>query len=114
MGQAKIVQWNDISDFPLPLLMISPVAMVPHSSHPYRAILNLSFAIKLTPSTCVPSANSTTTKTAPRGAIDQISHILPCIIHAFAAAEDNAKVFMTKWDINDGFWRRLDCKDREE
>jgi hypothetical protein len=26
------------------------------------------------------------------------------IIHAFAKADDNCKIFMAKWDIKDGFW----------
>jgi hypothetical protein len=30
-----------------------------------------------------------------------------------AAAPDDAKVFMAKWDIKDGFWR-MDCADGEE
>ena len=112
-GQARIVKWNDIKLDPPPQLKISPVAMVPHSSRPFRAILDLSFPVRLTPSTVVPSVNSTTTKTAPKGAIDQIGHVLPRIIHAFATADDNAKIFMAKWDIKDGFWR-LDCEQGEE
>jgi hypothetical protein len=38
-------------------------------------------------------------------AIDQLGHTLTCIIHAFAETEDEAKIFMAKWDIKDGFWR---------
>jgi hypothetical protein len=87
--------------------------MVPHNSRPYRAILDLSFPVQLNPTTTVPSVNTTTTKTAPRGAIDQIGHVLPRIIHAFASVEDDAKIFMAKWDIKDGFWR-LDCEAGEE
>ena len=100
-GQARIVKWKDIAANPPPQLKISPVAMVPHSSRPYRAILDLSFSIQLTPKTVVPSVNSTTTKSAPQGAIDQIGHVLPRIIHAFATAEDDAKIFMAKWDIKE-------------
>ena len=112
-GQAKIIRWNDIRDNPPPQLKISPVAMVPHKSRPYRAILDLSFAIRLSTTTVVPSVNSTSVKTAPRGAIDQIGHVLPRIIHAFATADEDAKIFMAKWDIKDGFWR-LDCEEGEE
>ena len=112
-GQARIVKWADIKANPPPQLKISPVAMVPHSSRPYRAILDLSFSIKLAPQTTVPSVNSTTTKTAPKGAIDQIGHVLPRIIHAFASADEHEKIFMAKWDIKDGFWR-LDCEAGEE
>ncbi len=112
-GQARIVKWKDVATDPPPQLKISPVAMVPHSSRPYRAILDLSFLIQLTPNTAIPSVNSTTTKSAPRGAIDQIGHVLPRIIHAFATAEEDAKIFMAKWDIKDGFWC-LDCETGEE
>ena len=52
-------------------------------------------------------------KTAPKGAIDQLGHSLQHIIHAFAHANENDKVFMAKWDIEDGFWR-LDCQEGEE
>ena len=87
--------------------------MVPHKSRPYRAILDLSFSIKLSPTEVIPSVNSTTTKSAPAGSIDQLGHSLARIIHAFATAPDNAKIFMAKWDIKDGFWR-LDCAVGEE
>ena len=49
--------------------------------------------------------NDTTEKTAPAGAIDQIGECLSRIIHAFAEADDEAKIFMAKSDIKDGFWR---------
>jgi hypothetical protein len=52
-------------------------------------------------------------KTAPGGAINQIGECLSRIIHAFAAAEEDAKIFMAKWDIKDGFWR-MDCREGEE
>jgi hypothetical protein len=50
---------------------------------------------------------------APQGALDQLGHELSRIIHAFAEAKEDAKIFMAKWDIKDGFWQ-LDCKVREE
>ena len=112
-GQARLVRWNDIRHAPPPQLKISPVAMVEHKSRAYRAILDLSFPVHLSPSQTLPSVNSSTTKTAPSAAIDQIGHVLPRIIHAFATAEEDAKIFMAKWDIKDGFWR-LDCEEGEE
>jgi hypothetical protein len=111
--QARLVRWTDIKDNPPPQLKISPLAMVPHKSRPFRAILDLSFAIKLSPTETIPSVNSTTTKLAPAGAIDQLGHSLQRIIHAFATAPTDAKIFMAKWDIKDGFWR-LDCAEGEE
>ena len=112
-GQARIVKWNDIRHNPPPQLKISPIAMVPHKSRPYRAILDLSFPVRMKQSGEVPSVNSNTVKTAPRGAIDQIGHVLPRLIHAFASVRESDVIFMAKWDIKDGFWR-LDCEQGEE
>ena len=47
------------------------------------------------------AVNDTSTKTAPHGAIDQIGHSLKQIIHAFAEASDDEKIFMAKWDVKD-------------
>ncbi len=54
--------------------------------------------------------NDITVKLAPQGALDQLRHTFSRIIHAFAEAEEDIKIFMAKWDIKDGFWR-MDCKD---
>ncbi len=50
--------------------------------------------------------NDTTVKMAPQGALDQLVHTLSLsrIIHAFAKAKEDAKIFMAKWDVKDGFW----------
>jgi hypothetical protein len=113
LGQARLVMWDDIRHNPPPQLKISPIAMIPHKSRKFRAILDLSFPVKLQDGTLVPSVNHGTVKTAPRGAIDQLGHSLQRIIHAFATANSDAKIFMAKWDIKDGFWR-LDCREGEE
>jgi hypothetical protein len=42
-----------------------------------------------------------------------MGHSLQRIIHAFAQAPEDAKIFAAKWDIKDGFWR-LDCQEGEE
>jgi hypothetical protein len=57
--------------------------------------------------------NNTTKKTALAGAIDQIGECLSHVIDAFAEADNNAKIFMAKWDIKDGFWQ-IDCAAGEE
>jgi hypothetical protein len=38
-----------------------------------------------------------------------LGHALSRIIHAFAESEHtpNAKIFMAKWDVKDGFWIKL-------
>ena len=112
-GQARVVEWDTIKDNPPPQLKISPVAAIPHNSKPYRSILDLSFRLRLCDGGMLPAVNDTTTKTAPQGACDQIGHALKRLIHAFAEADEDAKIFMAKWDIKDGFWR-LNCQEGEE
>ena len=114
-GQAKIVNWDDIKDNPPPQLKVSPIAAIPHKSRSYRSILDLSFSLRLKNGGILPSVNDTTIKTAPKGALDQLGHALSRIIHAFAEADDtpDAKIFMAKWDVKDGFWRMM-CEEGEE
>jgi hypothetical protein len=104
-GQAKIVAWDSIKDNPPEQLKILPIAAIPHKSKQFRSILDLSFHLKLIRGETLPSVNSTTIKTAPKGAIDQLGHSLSRIIHAFAETDYDAKIFLAKWDIRDGFWR---------
>ena len=103
MGQAKVVEWESIKDNPPENLQISPIAAIPHKSKQFRSILDLSFSLRLKQGGVLPSVNSTTVKTAPKGAIDQLGHPLSRVIHAFAETDDDAKIFMAKWDIKDGF-----------
>jgi hypothetical protein len=112
-GQCKVVLWDEIKDNPPEQLKISPLAMIPHKSRAFRAILDLSFRLRLQDGSEVPSVNEATTLEAPAAAIDQMGHALNRIIHAFAEADDDAKIFMAKFDIKDGFWR-LDCQDGEQ
>ena len=42
------------------------------------------------------AVNESSEKTAPKGAIDQLGHSLQRIIHAFAQADENDKMFMAK------------------
>ena len=114
VGQAKLVLWDDIKDNPPPQLKISPIAAIPHNSKVFRSILDLSFSLCLKNSGILESVNDSTVKMAPRGALDQLGQALSRIIHAFAEAdEENAKIFMAKWDIKDVFWH-MDCEKGEE
>jgi hypothetical protein len=61
----------------------------------------------------LPSVNNTTIKTAPSRAINQLGHSLSRIIHAFAEAADDDKIFMAKWDVKDGFWH-MDYREGEQ
>ena len=75
--------------------------------------MHLSFLLRLKDGNDIPSANEATEKTGPQGAIDQLGHLLTQIIHAFAQAVTDDRIFVAKWDIKDGFWR-LDCAEGEE
>ncbi len=105
MGQATIVEWDTIKDYPPPQMKVSPIAAIPHKLKPYQLILDLSFSLRLRGSTTLPSVNDSTTKTAPSRTINQLGHSLQQIIHAFAEADKNNQIFMAKWDIKDGFWQ---------
>ena len=61
----------------------------------------------------IPAVNEASVKNAPVSAIDQLGHSLSRIIHAFAKTDNDAKIFMAKWDIKDGFWQ-LDCQEGKE
>ena len=113
IGQARLVNWDDIKHDPPEQLKISPIAMIPHKSRKYRAILDLSFRLRLKCGDMLASVNEATTLEAPAGAIDQMGHALQRVIHAFAEASLDEKVFMAKFDIKDGFWR-LQCQEGEE
>ena len=107
------MDWDSIKDNPPKELKISPIAAIPHKSKANRSILELSFCLRLKNGGVQAAVNDTTKKTAPKGAIDQTGEGLSRIIHAFAEADKNAKIFMAKWDIKDGFWR-MDCAEGEE
>jgi len=82
-GQCRVVLWDDIKHNPPEHLKMWRIAMIPHKSREFRAILDLSFAIKLANGGVIPSVNGTSEKTAPKGTIDQLGHSLMRVIHAF-------------------------------
>ena len=104
LGQCRIVNWDDIKDNPPAEMKVSPLSAVPHKSCLWRAILDLSYSLRLDAEKVILSVNESSTKTGPSGAVNQLGHLLQCIIHAFATAPGDAKVFSAKWDVKDGFW----------
>ena len=46
-GQCRVVLWDDIKNDMPEQLKVSPLAMIPHKSRKYRAILDLSFPVRL-------------------------------------------------------------------
>ncbi len=103
MGQAKLVLWEDIKDAPPLQLKILPIAAIPHKSKAFWSILDLSFCLCLNNRGLLDSVNNSTIKMALRGALNQLGYALSRIIHAFAEADDDDKIFMAKWDIKDAF-----------
>jgi hypothetical protein len=112
-NQAHLVQWDTIKDNPPKDLKILPIAAIPHKSKDLFSILDLSFHLRLSKGGVHASVNDTTKKTAPAGAINQIVKCLSHIIHAFDKTDYNAKIFMAKWDIKEGFWQ-MDCAEGEK
>ena len=104
-GQAVIVPWDDIKADPPKNMKIHPLAMIPHKTRDFRALLDLSFETPLPDGTKFLSVNQTTTKLAPKGSVDQLGHVLQRIIHAVAEAKPEETLFMAKWDVKDGFWQ---------
>ena len=94
--QAQLVPWDDMKDNPPRQLKISPNAAIPHKSKAFRSILDLSFRLRLMTGGMLEAVNNTTVKSAPKGAIDQIGECLSRIVHAFAEASKDAKIFMAK------------------
>ena len=106
-GFVHILRWGDIKNKLHPLFKLSPVAMIPHKSRLFRAILDLSFYLRRK-GAHYKSVNDTTTKMAPKEAMDQLGKALQRIIVKLAdAQEDNKELFFAKLDIKDGFWRMI-------
>jgi len=111
--QARLVPWDDMKENPPAQQKKTPIAAIPHKSKAFRSILDLSFRLRLKNGGVLVVVNDTTVKSTPKGAIDQIGECLSRIVHAFAEASEDTKIFMAMWDIKDGFWR-MDCRAGEE
>ena len=110
-GEAWVVLWDDIKDKAPKNLKVHLLSMVPHKSRKYRAILDLSFELWM--AMTLLSVNQTTTKTAPKGSINQLGNSLQRITHAFTEADDEKEIFLAKQDIKDSFWRLMCALDQE-
>ena len=104
-GYARVVRWGDIKKHLPRRLKISPVAMIPHKSKPYRCILDLSFTLfhkgkKYT------SVNANTIPQALPQSMVQLGNTVHRLIHRMATHYSPSHPFkFTKLDIKDGFWR---------
>ena len=73
-------------------LKIFPLAMVPHKSRKFRAILDLSFGLQVFGMT-IPPVNEATHITAPQDIIKNLGSVLPRLIAVVAPASDGVMVF---------------------
>ena len=106
-GFAKKIKWKDIKNNIPPNLKISPIAMIPHKSRKYRAILDLSFQLRLNGKQ-MPSVNSATNKLAPQKAMAGLGEALRRFIFTMAHNYNKDQPFkFAKCDIKDGFWRMV-------
>ena len=82
---------------------MSPLAMIPHKSRKYRAILDLSLELKVFGKR-LSSVNAETIHLSPPEAIDQIGSVLPLIIEAVEKSnESKGDILFAKLDIKDGY-----------
>ena len=89
-GMVEILKWSDLKTLPedeFPKkLKASHLFGVPHKSWNWRAILDLSWILQMLGYDLDSVNNDSSTKTAPRGAIDQSDHALLRIIQMVATA----------------------------
>ncbi len=66
LGQACIVNWDNIKDNPPKELKILPIAAIPHRSKAFRSILDISFCLRLKNGGVLVAVNDTTEKNCPK------------------------------------------------
>ena len=74
--QAKVVLWGDIKENPSNELKVSQIALIPHKSRAFCAILDLSPSIGLASGYDVLLVNESSAKSAPSGAINQLGTLI--------------------------------------
>ena len=94
-------------------MKISPLAIIPHKRRKYRAIWDLSFALKVA-GWDIPWVNEAMKETAPAEALGEATTVMPRIIEALATAPlSEDPIHFSNLDIKDGFWRMV-CAVGEE
>ena len=102
---ARVVKWGDIKNNMPKKLKISPVAMIPHKSKPFRCILDLSFNLRHK-GICYSSVNERTKKLARPESMVQLGQVVRRLINVMAEHRHHGHHFkFAKLDVTDGFWR---------
>ena len=102
-----MVTYWDIKENLQPKLKLSPIAMIPHKSRKFRAILDLSFNLRAAKEKTA-SVNDTTRKQAPAEAMKELGNVVKWILATMEdrCQEDPHVEFMfAKLDMKDGFWQ---------
>jgi hypothetical protein len=113
-GFADIIAWKSIKDNIPEELKLSPIAMIPHNSRKFRAILDLSFVLRLFGIEVTSVNDATNKEKSPTNAMGQLGQVLPRLIAKMAEAtlEDGPLMF-AKLDIKDGYWRMVVAEGKE-
>lgn len=106
-GFAKIVEWDSIKCNLPPQLKISPVAVVPQTNRRDRIILDLSFPVRVGTEIIQQAVNATTQRTSHPKALDFLGSSVHRILQFLAHAPSEYPVYLSKYDISDGFWRMV-------
>ena len=106
-GFCRIVNWDDIKHDLPPQLKISPVAAVPQVGRRPRIILDLSFGVRIGDEVIQQAVNTTTASTSHPAALDFLGSAMPRILDFLAHAPSDYPVYLSKYDISDGFWRMV-------
>ena len=78
--------------------------MIPHKSRKYRAILYLSFALKVA-GWGLPLVKEATKETVPAEVFEQVGTFMPRIVEALATAPlSEDPIHFSTLDIKDGLW----------
>ena len=102
---ACVLKWGDIKDKIPQKLKISPVAMIPHRSKPYRCIIDLSSTL-FNKGVNLASVNDKTKNMERPENINQLGLVLKRMIQTMAKyCHHGLPIKISKIDAKDGFWR---------
>ena len=88
--------------------------MIPHNSRKFRAILDLSFVLRLFGIEVTSVNDATNKEKSPTNAMGQLGQVLPRLIAKMAEATlEEGPLMFAKLDIKDGYWRMVVAEGKE-
>ena len=106
-GFSRIVLWEDIKDNLPAKLKISPTAVVPQHNRRGRIILDLSFAVRVGKELIRQAVNDSTAQLSHPAALTQLGETMPRILNFLAHAPSEYPIYLSKYDVSDGYWRMV-------